>query len=825
MIVDGRLDVMTTAGGSPGPGVRPEQRWDVALSFAGAQRDYVERVAQALKARGVRCFYDADEEIELWGRYLAEELPVIYGEQAAAVVVFVSAEYAARDWTRHERRAALARAVRERREYVLPARFDDAPLPGLLQDMVWVDLRDRPPQQFATMVADKLAALGITKPTATASQLARGVGAASLPGAIRVSEADARRLGVHASISVPGVPDEILPEYVPRDVDDSEFGIRAKVTAAAQRGGFVVLVGGSSVGKTRSAFEAVTALLPDWWLVHPAGPAEVAALAAAPRTVVWLDELQRCLDGEKGLTGGVVRALLNAPGPVVIIGTLWPDRYTSYTTLPLPGGADLRAREREVLDLATVIRIGPEFSQAEQVRAQTAGTRDLRVRVALESAAYGLTQTLAVAPQLVARWEDAQTADPYAWAVLTAALDVTRLGARAPLSVGFLRAAAPGYCTPQQQAEAPRGWFDRALAYATSKLHGAVSALSPVGTDMGQVAGYTAADYLIQQANRQRRYGRMPVSTWDAVLSNIDDPADAARLADSAKDRLLYRYAIPLYRHAASAGVWAAALGLGWVLRIRGDLDKAEQILRGLADLGDETACCWLADMLATRGDRDEAEQILRAHTGGGINWQRAYLDTAGTAGPWANASELDWAQMQAERAAERVAGWRNPDKAEQELRSRAAANRKDAVSRLAARGDLDSLRARANDGDEYAASWLVDLLAARGDLDEAVQILRGRAQSGDGAAAKRLPVLLAEYGDLNGLRALADAGNGPASFELVNLLAGRGDLDGLRAQVSAGNWTAARLLPELLTRQGQSEEAERLRRFGLNPDGSIASA
>ena len=83
-------------------------RWEVALSFAGAQRTYVERVAAALKARGVRCFYDADEQIDLWGKYLAEELPAIYGEQAAAVVVFVSAEYAARDWTRLERRASLS---------------------------------------------------------------------------------------------------------------------------------------------------------------------------------------------------------------------------------------------------------------------------------------------------------------------------------------------------------------------------------------------------------------------------------------------------------------------------------------------------------------------------------------------------------------------------------------------------------------------------------------------------------------------------------------------------------------------------------------------
>ena len=104
--------------------------------------------------------------------------------------------------------------------------------------------------------------------------------------------------------------------------------------------------------------------------------------------------------------------------------------------------------------------------------------------------------------------------------MLTAALDAARLGARAPLSADFLRAAAPGYCTSQQQAEAPQNWFEQALAYATDKLHGAVAALSPAGAGMGQVAGYTVADYLIQHASRERRYAPVPVSTWDAVLSS-----------------------------------------------------------------------------------------------------------------------------------------------------------------------------------------------------------------------------------------------------------------------------------------------------------------
>ena len=75
-------------------------------------------------------------------------------------------------------------------------------------------------------------------------------------GAVRVRDARPRLLGVHAAIQVEEkVPGE-LPVYVPRDIDD---GLRAGLAADAQRGGFVLLVGGSSVGKTRCAFEAVTA--------------------------------------------------------------------------------------------------------------------------------------------------------------------------------------------------------------------------------------------------------------------------------------------------------------------------------------------------------------------------------------------------------------------------------------------------------------------------------------------------------------------------------------------------------------------------------------
>ncbi len=55
--------------------------------------------------------------------------------------------------------------------------------------------------------------------------------------------------------------------------------------------------------------------------------------------------------------------------------------------------------------------------------------------------------------------------------------------------------------------------------------------------------------------------------------------------------------------------------------------------------------------------------------------------------------------------------------------------------------------------------------------------------------------------------------------------MAERGDLDGLLARAAGGDRAVAGPLGILLIKQGRGEEAERLRRFGLNPDGSIAHA
>ncbi|TVQ76971.1 MAG: hypothetical protein EA380_07820 [Phycisphaeraceae bacterium] len=71
-------------------------------------------------------------------------------------MMFISKHYAENVWARHERRAALARAMAERVEYVLPVRFDDTEIPGLNPVVGYLDLNDLPPKKFGEMILQKL---------------------------------------------------------------------------------------------------------------------------------------------------------------------------------------------------------------------------------------------------------------------------------------------------------------------------------------------------------------------------------------------------------------------------------------------------------------------------------------------------------------------------------------------------------------------------------------------------------------------------------------------------------------------------------------------
>jgi hypothetical protein len=126
------------------------------LSFDGEKRPYVAEVAAALRDAGIACFYDTDSAIALWGKNQVVEFQRVFRDAATVVVVFVSAEYAAKAWTSHEFRSALERAITEKREYVLPVRFDDTALPGLDTSLSYLRADEYSPERLAAAIAAKL---------------------------------------------------------------------------------------------------------------------------------------------------------------------------------------------------------------------------------------------------------------------------------------------------------------------------------------------------------------------------------------------------------------------------------------------------------------------------------------------------------------------------------------------------------------------------------------------------------------------------------------------------------------------------------------------
>lgn len=130
--------------------------YDVGLSFAGEQREYVKDFARELESRGIRVFYDDCEKADLWGKDLYSHLTLVYSDLCRYCIIFASAQYADKVWTNHERRSAQERALEENREYILPVRFDDTPIPGLVKTIYYIDLGKTSLSELVKLTLEKL---------------------------------------------------------------------------------------------------------------------------------------------------------------------------------------------------------------------------------------------------------------------------------------------------------------------------------------------------------------------------------------------------------------------------------------------------------------------------------------------------------------------------------------------------------------------------------------------------------------------------------------------------------------------------------------------
>ncbi|MEV5850119.1 tetratricopeptide repeat protein [Streptomyces sp. NPDC051985] len=378
-----------------------------------------------------------------------------------------------------------------------------------------------------------------------------------------------------------------VPPFVRRDRS-------ADIEQALRTRRFVLVVGESTAGKSRAAFEAAKAVLPDAVFVvpDPTEPASVrtavAALRGARRSVVWLDDIERYL-GTGGLTPRVLRELTGHDGTVVVatIRAQERARFADATNAGVRAGvngAEGHRSGRDVLAAADEIRLERRWREEEVVRAREYGRRDERIAQAVDSAArYGIAEYLAAGPQLFAAWQDAWAPEGghvRGAALVTAAVEARRAGWHRPLPVTLLRDLHEEHLAARGgPALRPENW-ETALDWATTPFYATSSLLLPHDASGEHVQVF---DYLPDAVDTAPGFTPVLDGTWDRLVAAAD-PELCEDLGWAALSWAEPAVALDAFRRAWELGVRSAAVGLA---RVHGEalrIEEASRLVRAALD-------------------------------------------------------------------------------------------------------------------------------------------------------------------------------------------------------------------------------------------------
>ncbi|MEV0184542.1 tetratricopeptide repeat protein [Streptomyces sp. NPDC050625] len=399
-------------------------------------------------------------------------------------------------------------------------------------------------------------------------------------------------------------------------------------------------------------------------------------------------------------------------------------------------------------------------------------------------------------------------------------------------------------------------WYERAADAGDTEALGAVGALLATtgrldqalpwlqhATDAGDTEAPGGAAALLAAAGRLD-----DALTWVERAVDAGDTEALRWPAESLAAAGQINGALTWYQRVVDVGHTEALRWAADLLAAAGQLDEALTWYRRAVDAGDTEALRWATDLLAAAGRLVGADRLNEA-----LTWvERAVVASGTEALRWAAESlaaagrldeALTWVELAVDASAEALR-W--------------------AADLLAAAGQLDEALAwyeRAVDaGDTELLWWVADLLAAADRLDEALTWAKRAADAGDTEAlgwaaerlaeANRLDDALPWYGRAGGAKALrwaaerlaeanrldealawveraADAGDAGALRWAAERLADAGQLDEALTWVEraadAGDAGALRWAAERLADAGQLDEAEQLRRYGWEPDRSIA--
>lgn len=142
--------------------------YDVAVSFAGAQRDEVEPLVRACQQLGVKVFYDKDKTVEFWGEHFHYGMRDIYGgAHARYFMPFLSKEYLASPYPMDEFHAGALHALEIMGgNYILPIMVGDVQVPSRLlsPSIGYLMLENYTTDELAAIIAKKVGVAAASKP-------------------------------------------------------------------------------------------------------------------------------------------------------------------------------------------------------------------------------------------------------------------------------------------------------------------------------------------------------------------------------------------------------------------------------------------------------------------------------------------------------------------------------------------------------------------------------------------------------------------------------------------------------------------------------------
>ncbi|MEU1934605.1 tetratricopeptide repeat protein [Streptomyces coeruleorubidus] len=427
---------------------------------------------------------------------------------------------------------------------------------------------------------------------------------------VPVTSADPLNFGVHRSEAN---QDGQLPEYVTRTSDTE---LRRHISEIHKHGGFILVVGDSTAGKTRSAFEGLLATCPHSKIWAPIdGPDLIRNLRAIIESqdgcFVWLDDLERYI-GPDGLTPSVLAVLKQFN--IRSIATMRAEQYRRLSPIDGDGRAlddlgrhnALGSRVLDHLDTVVVPRI---WNETELARASR--VHDSRVTSAVaHSRLFGVAEYLAAGPRLYQQWSlaDGPGGNPRGASLVAAAVDLARCGitAEIPLSVllelheVYLNRLGGDLLRPES--------FDAALDWATRRRYGVTSFLLPIKAG----SHYRVFDYLPDALARSNEAPAIPPETWESALKYAQLASLSFHVGMAAVQHEIWGVAERAWADDLEKHPIPARINLG---RVYLKLDKTEQaktVWRQAVDLGSIDASIYLGTQYEQEGRIRQAVDLFR---------------------------------------------------------------------------------------------------------------------------------------------------------------------------------------------------------------------